>query len=290
MRPEILKNHKIELNKKGWTLIKSVFSKQEISRFRNYSLDHSINGGRNNGDLLSHKELQKIIFDERINKIAKTLLNDNPIYFGDSSVAVHSVDKRISHGFHKDSPDKDDPKSPSFQGEYSVLRFGVYLQDHVAKSQGLIIRSGSHKHANTTSGKKVIVPSNEGDVVVWYLTTTHSGNAKRIKYLKNIVIADDGVSKFQQFLYYRIPSFLIMPDPIDRISIFFTLGKKDHHLKRYIEYLKGRDYAVNTWMNSFWDTKTKNISKEKNIYLMDMSTELKNSKINSQADNYKLKY
>ena len=43
-------------------------------------------------------------------------------------------------------------------------------------------------------------------------------------------------------------------------------------------------------MNSFWDTKTKNISKEKNIYLMDMSTELKNSKINSQADNYKLKY
>lgn len=240
--------------------------------------------------MLSHKELKKIIFDERINKIAKTLLNDKPIYFGDSSVAVHSVDKRISHGFHKDSPDKDDPNSPSFQGEYSVLRFGIYLQDHISKSQGLIIRSGSHKYANTTSGKKVIVPIEEGDVVVWYLTTTHSGNAKRIKYLKNFVLADDGVSRLQHFLYYRIPSFLIMPNPTDRISIFFTLGKKDHHLERYIQYLKGRDYAVNTWVNSFWDSKTKNLSKEKNIDLLDLSNEMKNRKIISQADNYNLEY
>ena len=57
---------------------------------------------------------------------------------------------------------------------------------------------------------------------IWYLTTTHSGNAKRLKYLKNIVLADDGVSRFQHFLYYRIPSFFVMPKPLDRISIFFT--------------------------------------------------------------------
>tara|TARA_B110001452_G_C15235253_1_gene427691 strand:- start:140 stop:1012 length:873 start_codon:yes stop_codon:yes gene_type:complete len=290
MNSEILNNHKLSLKKQGWTLIKGVFSNDEISRFRDNSLNHGINGGRNNGDLLTHKDLQKIICDDRITEIAKTLLDDKPVYFGDSSVAVHSIDKRISHGFHKDSPDKVDSNSPSFQSEYSILRFGIYLQDHVSQSQGLLVRSGSHNYANTTTGKKVIVPSEIGDVVVWYLTTTHSGNAKRLKYLKNIVLADDGVSRFQHFLYYRIPSFFVMPKPLDRISIFFTFGKKDHHLKRYIQYLKGRDYAVNTWINSFWDNKTINLCKEKNIDLLDISNEIKNNKVISQTDNYKLNY
>ena len=61
-------------------------------------------------------------------------------------------------------------------------------------------------------------------------------------------------------------------------------------IKRYIQYLKGRDYAVNTWINSFWDNKTINLCKEKNIDLLDISNEIKNNKVISQTDNYKLNY
>ena len=242
--------------------------------------------------MFTHNELYKIILDERINEIAKLFLDETPVYFGDSSVTVHSVDNRISHGFHKDSPDRDDINAPSFKGEYSVLRFGIYLQDHVSHSEGLIVRSGSHRFANTTTGKKVIVPTEPGDVIVWYLTTTHSGNAKKLKSFKNLVVADDGVSRLQHFLYYRIPSFFVMPASNDRISIFFTFGKKDHHLNRYIKYLKGRDYAINTWKNSNWNSELIRLSKEKNIELIDMPSEIKNisDELITQKDNYKLEY
>ena len=292
MNSQTLNSHREDLKEYGWTLIKGIFSEEEVLNLRKYSLEHSQNGGRNNGDLLSHKKLQNVICDDRINNIAKVLLSDNPVYFGDSSVAVHSVDKRISHGLHKDSPDRDDINSPSFQGEYSVIRFGIYLQDHVSHSQGLIVRSKSHNYADTTSGKKVIVPSEPGDIIVWYLTTTHSGNAKRIIGLKNLVIADDGVSKLQHFLYYRIPSFLVKEDSKDRISLFFTLGKKGQHLNRYIQYLKGRDYAINTSGNSNWSEETKDLCKEKNIHLLYIPNEIKNSSnsFTSQTDNYKLDY
>ena len=180
------KNERETLKTKGWVLIKNVFNRTEIEQFRKDAITYRKSD--QTGDLLSDKSLNKIITDDRILNIASGLLQDTPVYFGDSTATVHSIDNRISHGFHKDSADKNDGNAPDFKTEYSILRVGIYLQDHSKHSQGLIVRDGSHKVANTTTGTSVNVPSEPGDVIVWYLTTTHSGNAKRLKHFKNLVV------------------------------------------------------------------------------------------------------
>lgn len=263
------------LKTKGWVLIKNVFNSIEIEQFRNDAIAYR--KSESVGDLLSDNSLNKIIIDDRILNIAGGLLEDTPVYFGDSTATVHSIDNRISHGFHKDSADKNDGNAPDFKTEYSVLRVAVYLQDHSEHSQGLIVRNGSHKVANTTTGTSVIVPSEPGDVIVWYLTTTHSGNAKRLKHIKNWVVADDGVSKVSHFLYYRMPPFMIAPEEKERISLFMTFSKNDDHYNRYIKFLKKRAYALETWKNSRWDSNLLKEISSKNMILKNLPEDIRNS-------------
>lgn len=251
---ENLKSNRIELNQKGWTLKKNVFTSEEISELRQKSVEFKKNNSK--GDLLSDKYFSGLILNKKIIEIGKNLLNDQLIYFGESSIGVNSIDRRISHGFHKDNAVRLDKASKDFTEEYNVLRFGIYLQDHKNHSEGLIIRDGSHKVANFHSGKKHNVESEAGDIIIWKLTTTHSGNAKRTRVLKNYVFADDGKSWIQKQLYYRIPKSLEIPPEKDRIAIFLTFGLNDDSTNRHIEYLKGRNYMVELWNNSNWSKET----------------------------------
>jgi hypothetical protein len=269
------KNERETLKTKGWVLIKNVFNRTEIEQFRKDAITYRKSD--QTGDLLSDKSLNKIITDDRILNIASGLLQDTPVYFGDSTATVHSIDNRISHGFHKDSADKNDGNAPDFKTEYSILRVGIYLQDHSKHSQGLIVRDGSHKVANTTTGTSVNVPSEPGDVIVWYLTTTHSGNAKRLKHFKNLVVADDGVSKLSHFVYYRMPPFMLAAEEKERISLFMTFSKNDDHYNRYIKYLKKRAYALETWKNSKWDTNLLKEISSKNMILKNLPEDMRNS-------------
>lgn len=266
-------NEREALRKNGWVLLKNIFTPDEVERLREEARTYKAN--EQQGDLLSDDALQHVVVDERILHIARSMLQATPVYFGDSTATVHSIDNRISHGFHKDSADKDDSDAPDFRDEYTIIRIGIYLQDHARHSQGLIVRSGSHKHANTTKGKPVIVPSEPGDVIVWYLTTSHSGNAKRLRFFKNLVVADDSVNKLGHFLYYRMPSFMVAPQAAERISLFLTFGKDDHHLERYIKYLKGRSYAIEKWKHSHWKPSFLEQAKSKDIIIQNIPEEIK---------------
>ena len=130
----------------GYLLVEKVFSPAEIEQFRKlayeqYEIDKSkkldfqlpnlpTKAKYNKGDLLSKEKLHPILLDDRILTIAKTILgSDDLIYFGDSSYQIGTG----LRGFHRDNIDRTDLNGPDWQGEYTLIRLGIYLQNHKAK-------------------------------------------------------------------------------------------------------------------------------------------------------------
>jgi hypothetical protein len=175
------------------------------------------------GDLLN-KPLNKILLSDKILKIATEILGEKPIYFRDSTYQIGIGDR----GFHRDNVDRIANEGPDWEGEYGIIRMGVYMQDHDKFSGGLKVIAGSNNGENL---KKVFVNSKAGDVVVWNLKTLHSGNAARLRFLPNLVLG------------YRLenilPKFLFQDSQQERISCFMSFAKKGAHLDRYIkEYMQ----------------------------------------------------
>jgi len=239
---------KEHLDKFGWILIKNVFDEKEIKNFREYAdkdKDHK-------GDLLSSNSLSKVITETRIIDLMKDCLGSKELfYFGDSTFTIDSK----GSGFHKDSRDRKKKNSKEYKDiDYSLLRLGVYLQDHTSHSKGLCLRSKSHLYQSVHKGKIINVKSEVGDVVVWKLTTTHSANAGIISSIPNI--------PFHPFITKFIPDFLKQPYISPRMALFATFGLEDDYSKLYIEYFKTRAYAVNVMKNSQYHKD--NISKMEN--------------------------
>lgn len=227
---------KEQIDQHGWLLIKNVFTSKEIDTFRDYAEKNKTH----KGDLLSSKLLSKIILDERVISIFKESTgSENLIYFGDSALSYNTS----LSGFHKDSKDRFKKDSIEFKDKsYSLLRIGIYLQDHSKHSKGLCLRSDSHLHQSIYKGKIINVKSEIGDVIVWKLTTTHSPNAEIISLLPNY--------SFNPRLTRHLPSFLKKKSITPRLALFMGFGIEDHYTEEYIEYLKTREYAIDRWTNS----------------------------------------
>ena len=245
----------------GWVIIRDVFSEQEIAQMRENvqkSIENSIKG-----DLLSNPFLNSYLYEPRILDIARALLEGDVTYFGDSSILLYS--KVV--GWHKDNPDRYDQNGPDWSDKYNLIRVGIYLEDHENSSGGLLLR---HKSQNTISidfGKPLNVPVKKGDVAVWYLTTTHSGNAKLLRFFPKIIVNPK---------YYKIlPDFIFKPEKIDRMALAFTFGKRGKHLDRYLKYLKSRQYGVSSWQNSIYDPETIAKAEKSGLEVMDMRKEVK---------------
>lgn len=242
---------KEQIDKHGWMLIKNVFTKEEIDTFRDYAekdKDHE-------GDLLSAEFLSKIIQDKRIIDICKASTgSDNLVYFGDSTLSYNTS----LSGFHKDSKDRFKKDSMEFKDKnYSLLRLGVYLQDHSKHSKGLCLRSDSHMHQSIHKGKIINVKSEVGDVIIWKLTTTHSPNAEIISLFPNY--------DFHPGLTKRLPSFLKKKSISPRLAVFMGFGVEDDYTKDYIEYLKTREYAINRWKNSNYSKEAVAVMEQNNV-------------------------
>jgi hypothetical protein len=227
---------KQQFDKNGFVLVENVFSAKEIARFRElayeqYDIDTKkkltftlpnlkTHAKYSKGDLLSKEKLYPILLDDRILDLARKVLNSRDIaYFGDSSYQIGTG----LRGFHRDCLDRTDLTAPDWQSEYTLIRIGIYLQNHKDYSGGLKVKQGSHKQAD---GKSIFIDNKEGDVVAWSLKTIHSGNAVRLKFFPNLSI-DKGEG--------RIPDFLKKDEATERISLFMTFGVKGFHMDRYIQ-------------------------------------------------------
>lgn len=227
---------KQQFDKDGFVLVKKIFSKEEINKLRDlvyeqYKIDvqKKLNYQLKNlptqakyvkGDLLSKEKLHSVLLDDRILDIARKVLNSKDIvYFGDSSYQIGTG----LRGYHRDCLDRTDLTAPDWQSEYTLIRLGIYLQNHKDYSGGLKVKQGSHLHAD---GKSVFIDNEEGDVVTWSLKTIHSGNAVRLKFLPSL-----SINKGEG----RIPAFLRKEESKERISLFMTFGVRGFHLTRYID-------------------------------------------------------
>ncbi|MGB3608037.1 MAG: hypothetical protein WA775_15550 [Psychroserpens sp.] len=230
--------NKEQINKHGWVIIKNVFTPSEINTFREYAEKDKAHVG----DLLSAEFLSKIILDDRIVSIFKECTGeDRLVYFGDSTLSYNSG----LCGFHKDSKDRHNKDSVEFKDKnYSLLRLGVYLQDHSEHSKGLCLRSDSHLHQSVSKGKIINVKSEIGDVIVWKLTTTHSPNADIVSLFPN--------HGFHPQLTKFLPSFMKKKSIDPRLAVFMGFGVDDQYTKDYIDYLKTRQYAITRWEQSIY--------------------------------------
>jgi len=229
------KNVKVDVPafwQEGYLLIRDVFGKAETEELRKRVLDVVPHGC---GEILSKPFLRKILLDDRVLNIAQQILGGTPVYFGDSACVVG----KQSHGWHKDNADRYDDSAPDWQSKYTLIRFGLYLQDHSKHSGGLNVKARSH---NSVSGKEcrtVYLPTRLGDLVLWNLRTTHSGNALLLRFCRSLHL--DPVKAAS------LPHLFLAKEDGERAAIFFTLGLDDHHLQRYVAYLKTRAYMVEAW-------------------------------------------
>ncbi|MGA2700870.1 MAG: hypothetical protein ABSH35_07215 [Isosphaeraceae bacterium] len=158
----------------GYLLVRDVFPKAEVEKFRRHALEN-----RRRGDLLSHPHLRKVLLDDRVLSIAAQILGDTPVYYGDSTCNIGQQ----SFDFHKDNADRADGNAPDWNGRYTQIRFGLYLQDHSWHSGGLRVIPRSQNAVSNPMGKPVNVRTRVSDLVVWNLRTDHAGAATMLRLL-----------------------------------------------------------------------------------------------------------
>ena len=243
-------------DKNGFAIVKSVFSRQEIADFRQQFLRMRKNAALRGatysdklcptvtyvrGDLLGMDELREsryICLDDRVLSIVRQVIGPKLVYFGDSSVQFGEGQR----GFHKDNVDRSDPAGPDWKDRYTVVRFAIYLQDHAHHSGGLKVRVGSHRFVSRHQGRAVNLPTEEGDLAIWFLTTSHSGNNVRFRVAPGLCLHPRVETK--------VPYSLRVPEQKERISVFCSFGVPDKHLDRYIQYQVSRGDYHEHWRRS----------------------------------------
>lgn len=244
----------------GWLHIRNVFSNNEIENLRSNAYKMQSEGFK--GDVLSFTSTSPLVYDERILSVVKALLEtESPVYFGDSS--GYNIGSSGSAGFHKDNPDKFDGNNPDWKSEYTILRIGIYCQSHIDYSASVSLRDKSHNTINCETGKPFFVGNDAGDLVIWSLRTSHSGNSLRLKFAPKLFV--------HPILYSKIPKFLVKGEEKERVAYFLTYGKNDLHLRRYLTYLLNREYMVSSWQQSKYSKEIiEQVKKSNSLQLINM--------------------
>lgn len=243
----------------GYAVVPGMFTEQEIQDLRQAAYDSRGSGG----DLLANPRMRSVLLDGRLISVARTLLGtDDLFYGGDSSFTINGTQK----GFHKDNADRVDPEAPDWDGRYTQLRFGIYCQDHTEHTGGLNLRAGSHDIANLTDGENVYVKVRPGDLAVWSMRITHSGNGMLLK---------DPQAPFPLPTEHDryAPEDVAEADG-DRIAVFAHIGANDKHARRYCDYVKTRTYLVTAWRKRPYDDATRQAAAAAGLHLRDMPAEV----------------
>ena len=247
-----------EYDKNGFVRIRNVFTKEEVVQLRQSCENSHV------GCVLGQESFNQILLDDRIIKPVQEILNDEVIYFGESTAL--SYDKASTKGhrhYHNDSRGDDF----NFNNDYPIVRIGIYLQDHEHYSGGLKLRPGSHKKLclekhgvlgalsylknwkkpsalfSRPSFNTKVMP---GDLLIWSLRIHHTGYALRPKLFTNLAL--------HPVIENYLPQSFVLPDAAHRCVIFATFGAKSEYLERYIQNRVHRQDMKNHWRGSKFDT------------------------------------
>ena len=257
----------------GFLHLKNILSKKEMIDTRDYIISNYYD--QNNDfvycekDLLSDNYLYKVLLNDKVIEIVKSLLGENITYFGDSGWNISK--NPVPTVYHTDNADRNSP-GEDWDGDYPLTRFAIYPQDHKNIGGGPLLGLGSHKkyiknhylrvlYQETIGpllGKFQHIPSNVGDIVFWNLRTAHAGSGFIFK--KTNLPISKRLSKF-------IPNFMTSKYIGPRVLLHGTFGSKSKKLERYIKYLKTRTYQIDLWKknNISYSDEIYNSLKNKNI-------------------------
>ena len=244
-----------DFNRQGFLLIKKVFKPDEIIRIRELlyrarervEKKHQLDSASFKkplypkwmefDELFSTPELRSvsyIVLDNRVISYAKQLIGEDLVYFGDSEFNIGTK----PGGWHKDNTHRANPNSDDWRGNYPIIRFGLYLQDHKQHSGGLKVIPKSHMyvsrhHADGTwggrlhfgAGRGMMIDSEIGDLIVWNLRTSHSGFSVRVKFAPNLSL--------HPLVERIVPRVLRVPEQKERIMINLVFGLPGPDLDRY---------------------------------------------------------
>jgi len=278
-----LKSEQVEdLKRNGFLIVKNVFSVKEVENAKFIATKFcSLNNyaGAPTGDAMSLDGMADFVLDQRFVDLAKDVLGDEIIYFGDS--ALHcKPNRRI---FHKDA--RSDVADPS-RSDYPIYRMGIFFQDHKDHSGGIKFRTGSHKRiilnprfvrnlakaiigiltgkiglkALFNFGKTVNARSEIGDVVIWNLRTDHSGGA--------VLLKDDPDRAFSPSKDERIPPEKKLPEHDIRMAIFCAFAAPSDATEAYILNKVNNPAYEGHWKAArFDDPHIKKLAEERGVKL-----------------------
>jgi hypothetical protein len=268
-------NFKEDFEQKGYAVAKSVFTPAEIDELRRLVLlseqelscveEVLTSPGKtapatrhsSKEDLLSNPYLRHLVSDDRLLTIVKTLLgSDDIIYTSEGSWTVHRNTYTTPMEFHKDNSDRLNGRGPDWTKPFYLIRIGIYLQDHSRHSGGVSVFEGSHSPDSvkngkvvTEWGKRIYVKTEPGDVVVWYLKTTHAGDwgipRPGLGFLNLLPVRV--LRKLHRF------DFLFQPQPETRAAVFLSYGTRSSSTDRYLQYLRTRKWSYERGRNSQFD-------------------------------------
>jgi len=244
----------------GYTIVRGAYTRDEVARLR-----EAVYASRGGGprDLLCNPRLRSVLTDGRMVDVSRQLLDSDDLWYaGDSSYTINSGQR----GFHKDNTDRKDPNGPDWAGRYTILRFGVYLQDHYWHTGGLNLRAGSHTTTDHSVGRNVYVRTRPGDIAVWSMCITHSGNGALLRFTPWVHPLPRQVPKLKRWMVAK-------PDG-DRIALFAAIGLDDAHHQRYVDYLRTRKYMVDIWRHSVYDDETLAEAAKAGLHVRDMRREI----------------
>ena len=242
---------------KGYIIIKSIFTKEYISKIRQDMINLS-SKDMSKYEILLDEDPQKLLLNEKLIKTIKEILNTNTLlYYSDSSVVNHINPFKNRNGFHNDSRGEDE--NLPYDQEYPIIRAAIYFEDYKNFSGGLKIKNKSHKYfifnfrrilADTLRlikilftktrynlnalklGESVNLELEQGDVVIWNLRTHHCGTSRRLKLFPKICL--------QPFFEKMLPEYFYLPTQYkqDRCAIFTTFAKNDLSNANILGYLR----------------------------------------------------
>ena len=263
------------LSDHGFQVFSGVFKPAEITRMRE-KIQESFQRLSKKGLILERKskdfdfqsmipdviqeeleEFKYIIFDERVLSCVRTLIGADIVYFQDSTIQIGTG----MAGYHKDNKTNNDAEHSDWKSNYDVIRMGVYFQNTKDFSGGINIKIGSHNHANYHSGRGINVPLETGDIVFWKLTTTHSGNAKRLKILPSVPL----LGRIQRML----PESFFIPEEMQRMALFASYGKPGIHLDSFINYFQLKGDTPTRVNNSNYSNEARSFAKANGVSLRD---------------------
>lgn len=234
----------------GYVIIRNAFTEEEIDQIRAGTLN-SLAKKRTQGDgfisnknaagneyfslpeLLSISELADldyVVLHPKITNIVQQLIGGPVCYFGDSTAQIGTGER----GFHKDNVDRNNQNGPDWQSNYDVLRLAIYTQDTHSYSGGMQLRLKSHLSADRFHGKPKNIRLKKGDILLWKLTVTHSGNTLLPRVFPSF-------SRILPRITTHLPKWFFRPYASERVALFISFGAlKSIHTENYRRYLEHR--------------------------------------------------